>query len=100
MIFGVLNDMSQTYTVTSPPDAALSPPPGIVPDFQDPFSLRPYYNVTASLGLVSTGIILGLRLYTKIAVVKECRWEDCKFTDPVWETIANPRLEIPARLVS
>ena len=70
--------MSKAYTFTGPPDPALSPPPGIVPDFQDPFSLRPYYNLTASLSLLSTGFILVLRLYTKIVVVKQCRWEDCE----------------------
>ena len=71
--------MSQTYTVTGPPDAALKPPPGVIPDFQDPFTVRPYWTLTASLGLVATGIVLALRMYTKIAIVKKCRLEDCKF---------------------
>ena len=69
--------MSQRYSFLSPPDPALTPPPGIIPDFQDAFDLRPYYNVTASLGLVTTGLILILRLYTKIVIVKKCRGEDC-----------------------
>ena len=69
--------MAQTYTVISPTDVALKPPPGAVPDFQDPYTLRPYWNVTISLALISSGVILVLRLYTKIAVVKSCRWEDC-----------------------
>ncbi|KAL6721505.1 hypothetical protein ACLMJK_000609 [Lecanora helva] len=68
--------MSQTYTIVSPSDAALKPPPDVIPDFQDPFTVRPYWIMTASVGLVTTGIILALRLYTKIAVVKKCRWED------------------------
>ena len=70
--------MSQTYTVVPPADAALAPPPGVIPDFQDPFTLRPYWIVTAALGLAGTGLLLALRLYTKIAIVKRCRWEDCK----------------------
>ncbi|KAL8768286.1 MAG: hypothetical protein Q9209_005425 [Squamulea sp. 1 TL-2023] len=68
--------MTQTYTVLSPPDPASTPPPGVIPDFQDPFTLRPYWIVTAALGLVATGIFLALRLYTKIVVVKKLRWED------------------------
>ena len=71
-----LVNMSKTYTLISPSDAAFAPPPGIIPDFQDPFSVRPYWIVTAAVGLVTTGILLALRLYTKIAVVKRCRWED------------------------
>lgn len=72
--------MSQTYTVINPPDPALTPPPpGVIPDFQDPFTVRPYWIVTAALGLVSSGVFLALRMYTKIAIVKKCRWEDCTF---------------------
>ena len=68
--------MSQTYSFTSPSDAAAVPPPGIIPDFQDPFSVRPYWIMTTAVGLVCTGIILALRMYTKIVIVKKCRWED------------------------
>ena len=69
--------MSRTYTIVSPPDAALTPPPGVIPDFQDPFTLRPYWIVTAALGLLVPGFFLALRLYTKIKIVKKLRWEDC-----------------------
>ncbi len=68
--------MSQTYAIISPSDVALKPPPGVVPDFQDPFTVRPYWIVTSSLGLVAASILLALRLYTKIVVVKKLRWED------------------------
>lgn len=71
--------MSKVYTFTSSPDVALTPPPGVIPDFQDPFTVRPYWLVTASVGMILTGVTLGLRMYTKIAIVKKCRWEDCKF---------------------
>ena len=69
--------MSRTYTIVSPPDPALTPPPGIIPDFQDPFTIRPYWIVTAALGLLLSGLFLALRLYTKIKIVKKLRWEDC-----------------------
>ena len=77
--------MSQTYTIVSPPDPALTPPPGVIPDFQDPFTLRPYFIVASSVGLVVSGFALLLRLYTKIAIVKHCRWEDCKSSGSPWE---------------
>ena len=67
-----------TYTITAPVDVALPPPPGAIPDFQDPFTLRPYHNIAASLSLTFASIFLILRMYTKIRLVKECRWEDCK----------------------
>ena len=70
--------MSQTYTVISPTDASLKPPQGNIPDFQDPFSIQPYWIETAALGLIAVSIVLGLRIYIKIAIVKKCRWEDCK----------------------
>ena len=70
--------MAQNYTILVPPDPALTPPPGIIPDFQDPFTLRPYWIVTTALGLLGSGFFLALRLYTKIAVVKRLRWEDCR----------------------
>ena len=69
--------MSHIYTITSPPIPALTPPPGVIPDFNDPSSIRPYFIVASSLGMVESGFLLILRLYTKIAVVKKVRWEDC-----------------------
>ena len=92
--------MSQTYTVISPPDAALKPPPGVIPDFQDPFTLRPYFIVTASLGLVITGFLLILRMYTKIVVVRKCRWEDCMLEGydmvrPMHKSLPIPRYVLP-----
>ena len=73
--------MSRPYSFNSPPDQAAFPPEGVIPDFQDPFSLRPYNNVTVSLGLVFASLFLGLRLYTKIRIVKECLWEDCRLLE-------------------
>ena len=67
-----------TYTIVAPTDASIPPPPGVIPDFQDPFSLRPYLNETASLALVMTGFFIILRIYTKARIVREFRWEDCK----------------------
>lgn len=91
MTFRVLNCnlydviMANTYTLTSPLDAALTPPPSVLPDFDDPFSLRPYWNVTVALGIIVTAFFLTLRIYTKLYIVKKIRWEDCRASseDPI-----------------
>lgn len=67
-----------TYTVVAPSNAALPPPPGIIPDFQDPYTLRPYNNVATSLGLIVAGTFVLLRMFTKLRVIRECKWEDCE----------------------
>ena len=82
-----LTTMSQTYTIVGPPDPALTPPPGVTPDFQDPFTLRPYFIVASSFGLVVSGFALLLRMYTKIAIVKHVRWEDCKSSVPTFGSV-------------
>ena len=69
--------MANTYTLTSPSNAALTPPPNVLPDLDDPFTLRPYWNVTAALGIIATAFFLILRTYTKVCIVKKTRWEDC-----------------------
>ena len=70
--------MANIYTLTSPLNAALTPSPHIIPDFDDPFTLRPYWNVTAALGIIATAFFLILRIYTKVCIVKKTRWEDCR----------------------
>ena len=74
--------MARTYTITSPEDVALDPPLNVNPDFQDPFTLKPYWIVTAALGLIATTFFMILRLYTKVFIVKKIRWEDCKAESP------------------
>ena len=69
--------MSQTYTFISPSDAASKPPSGAVPEFLDPFTLQPYWNETVGLSMAICGVLLLLRMYTKIVVVRQCKWEDC-----------------------
>ena len=69
---------SRTYSVVAPTDPALPPPPGVIPDFQDPFSLRPYHNVAASLAISFSGFFLILRLYTKARIIRHFNLEDCE----------------------
>lgn len=69
----------QTYTVVTPSDPALLPPNGIVPDFQDPYSLQPYHTLTAVATLFLTTVFVALKLFTKKFIKREIQWEDCEF---------------------
>ena len=65
-----------TYTLVTPPDPALTPPPGVIPDFDSPWSLLPYVNLTIAGGIFITTILTAARLYVKARVVKKLLWED------------------------
>ena len=70
--------MSQLYTITAPAQPALTPPPNVIPDFEDPFSLRPYHTLVGALCVVGTTVAMAARIYTKWRLVRSVRWEDCK----------------------
>ena len=70
---------ARTYIVVAPTDEALQPPKGVTPNFDDPFTLRPYSNVAFSLGMVFTGVFMVARVYTKARIVRKLRWEDCMY---------------------
>ena len=62
--------------MTAPPKPALTPPPGVIPDFDDPFSLLPYVNLTIAGGIFITTVLTAARLYVKARIVKKFLWED------------------------
>lgn len=64
------------YTFTAPPNPGLTPPPGIIPNFQDPFSLQPYTAVDIALCIILGTLLVAARMFTKIWVVKKFLWED------------------------
>ena len=66
----------RVYTMTAPPKPALTPPPGVIPDFDDPFSLLPYVNLTIAGGIFITTVLTAARLYVKARIVKKFLWED------------------------
>ena len=90
---------TKTYLVVEPTDVALAPPPGVIPEFGDPFSLRPYQNVSMSLGLICSGIFLAARLYTKARVFRRFEWEDCK-PDPSSRPCNGVLMEDQMRVLS
>ena len=57
----------------------LPPPPGITPNFIDPYSRFWLYTVTISITMVVTTLFVVMRTYTKYAINKfGLRWEDCE----------------------
>ncbi|KAL8737724.1 MAG: hypothetical protein Q9181_001409 [Wetmoreana brouardii] len=65
-----------TYTLTSPPNPALTPPPGVIPNFQQPYTLQPYVELTIAGGIAITSALIAARLFVKIRLMKKWLWED------------------------
>ncbi|KAL6720661.1 hypothetical protein ACLMJK_002586 [Lecanora helva] len=63
-------------TLPDPLSPALEPPPGVTPDFYDPFTLEPYNIVTVALCAALTSVLVIARVYTKVRIVKSMLWED------------------------
>ncbi len=58
---------------------ALPPPPGVVPNFDNPGRWNYWGILTNVLCLTITLAVIGLRAYVKIFCVKKPRIEDCKY---------------------
>jgi len=56
----------------------LAPPPGVVPNFVNPYSLESIQIVSAVLCLALALLSTLLRMYTKLFIIKTHGWEDCK----------------------
>ena len=57
----------------------LPPPPGITPNFVDPYSRAWLATLTISITLAVTTLLVLIRTYTKYALNKfGLRWEDCE----------------------
>ncbi|MCJ1424105.1 hypothetical protein MMC29_001992 [Sticta canariensis] len=54
----------------------LPPPPGVTPNFVNPESLHSEWVLMMSMCLAFTTIFVGLRLYTKLVIIKSHGWED------------------------
>ena len=67
---------------TNPDLPGMSPPPGINPCFDDPFTLRPYNTLTVVACAVTTTFMLVARLYTKQYLLRSITSEDCELMPP------------------
>jgi hypothetical protein len=57
----------------------VSPPPGIVPNFDNPESIAYRLIVVSVVGPVVTIPMCGLRLYTNRRILRLEIWDDCEF---------------------
>lgn len=57
---------------------AMVPPPGVIPNFVDPPSLRHAATTMLALYLVLSMIVVLMRMYTKIFILRQMASEDCK----------------------
>ena len=65
-----------TYTLVSPPTPGLDPPPGVIPTFHQPYTLQPYVELTISLAIIVTTMLMVARIYVKVWIVKKFLIED------------------------
>lgn len=71
-----MSPTAATYTVTSPPNAALTPPPGAIPDFHEPYTLQTYLELECGVSIAITTAVIAARTFVKAKVVKKFLWED------------------------
>ena len=57
--------------------SAVPPPPGIVPNYVDPPSIGYAVLVVATISMILATIMLALRVFTKLYLIKAWNLEDC-----------------------
>lgn len=62
----------------SPDSPALNPPPGIVPNFDNPAGTQGKIHATLIFCLVISTVFVWSRLYARFFIQKEHGWDDCK----------------------
>lgn len=67
-------------------EGALEPPPGITPNFVNPVSMRKYDVLGQSMCLTVSTLLVWMRMYSKVRLIKSTEWEDCKFYDQAGST--------------
>lgn len=65
----------QELILTGP---ALQPPPGVVPNFQDPDNKDDVARAILAAGLVATSLAVFVRAYSKLICMKQVEIEDCE----------------------
>lgn len=55
----------------------LDPPPGVIPNLSDAYTIQPYVVLTITICIIVTTSLVIARMYTKYRIVKNLGWEDC-----------------------
>ena len=71
--------MDQNATHASPDSTGgLPPPPGVIPNPIDSPEKQGGLAILAVFGLFLTTVCVWVRVWTKVRIIKEVEWEDCK----------------------
>ena len=62
---------------------SMVPPPGVIPNFVDPPNLRLCFTISVVLCLSIPTMVLFMRMYAKIFIIRKADWADCENFDPV-----------------
>ena len=54
------------------------PPPGVIPNFDNPYSRGGTYTAVATTIMVAMFIFVACKLYTKSFIARKLGWDDCK----------------------
>ena len=79
--------MAQIYTITAPSQPGLTPPPNVVPNFGNIYTLEPYQTMTIAACIIMTTVLVFARIYTKRFILKSLVWEDCKLAKVARESL-------------
>ncbi|MCJ1346585.1 hypothetical protein MMC31_004803 [Peltigera leucophlebia] len=60
----------------SPMVGALPPPPGVTPNFTDPYSIGEGLKAAGTVFVILTTLSTAVRLHTKFSIIKAHGWED------------------------
>ena len=72
--------MSLTSTPVSPTMVGgLPPPPGVTPNFVNPYSLADLIRAVGTFLIVLVTLTTAIRFYTKLIILKAHGWADCMY---------------------
>ena len=71
-------EQSQAALRTLLEGPAMSPPPGVTPNFHDPPNLDAFIALTLAVCVTFSTLAVLLRMYTKVFILRALAWEDCR----------------------
>lgn len=67
------------YSTTNTTIGGLPPPPGVIPNFVNPYSRGWLSILTIVICLTLTTLLIGIRICTKFLITRSHGWEDCEY---------------------
>lgn len=63
---------------------ALKPPPGVTPNFVDPYTRGPLFLALTAVAIGIVYVFVIARIYCKICLQNKLSWDDCESTGNRW----------------